>query len=180
MMLARKNGMNGRGPQEGEAAAGNTVAEAVVDDSSNNSETEVLFDAHTTKSFSDKGKAITFDQIDSEYKGIDADGVFTIPDNGKYEINFLGQSAEQNTAAILRLNSEKMLAHSSYVFSARQDYGKGGMIKLLATANLNKGDKIEVILEEGELQTNSNLWVKFPLTTDSANAVSVRSQARRG
>ena len=76
------------------------------------------------------------------------------------------------------MNGKKVIAHSSYLFSARQD--KGGMINLSATANLKKGDKIEVILEEGELQMNSNFWVSYPMSTANANAASVRSQARRG
>jgi len=93
--------------------------------------------------------------FDSKYEGVYADGVFTIPDNGKYELRFKGQSAEQNTVVLLRLNGEKILARSSYVVSARQEMG--GSIKLSPIANLKKGDKIEVILEEGELEMYSNL-----------------------
>ena len=146
--------MKGRGRQEAEASQNS--ANATFEETSN-----LFIDAYTTSNISDIGKPIKFDRFESTYTGMDAsaDGaLFTMPQEGIYEINCIGQSTEQNTAVSLRLNG-KMVALSSYILSARQDPMIGGSIFLSSTINLKTTDKIEVVLEEGQLQEKFNFYV---------------------
>jgi hypothetical protein len=119
------------------------------------------FFAMRKSGFSDVGKPIMFDgsyDKDTKLAGSNEMGDYTAPGDGKYKFRFQGQSGEANTEVSFRMNNDKKLGSSSY-FIGRQDAAVGGSISMSTTVTLKKGEKVSVMLEEGELQGGAKLWV---------------------
>ena len=84
-------------------------------------------------------------------------GVFIAPVNGRYQFSFNGRAASPgNNYVVIRVNGL-----NGYAIGMAYQFAQNGILPLMTTANLKKGDTVDAFLNSGLLFDNSDNFTRF-------------------